>query len=66
VTTAYVTCPRCHFRMSVWLHQITSTDEQACPRCEATDDISIPMLLMPEHPDGEEREVSASPDRGKS
>jgi len=50
VTIAYVTCPRCHFRMSVKLHAITSTDEQACPRCQARDEISIPMLLMPDQP----------------
>jgi DNA-directed RNA polymerase subunit RPC12/RpoP len=47
MTTAYVTCPRCEFRMSVRLHQITSTDEQACPRCKA-EGISVPMLLMPD------------------
>jgi hypothetical protein len=51
--------------MSVRLHQITSTDEQACPRCEATDGLSIPVLLMPEHWDDSEREVSTSPDRGR-
>jgi DNA-directed RNA polymerase subunit RPC12/RpoP len=49
MTTAYVTCPRCDFRMSVRLHQITSTDEQACPRCKV-EGISVPMLLMPDHP----------------
>ena len=55
MTTAYVTCPRCQFRMSVRLHQITSTDEQACPRCLSQDELSIPMLLMPDHPE-EQRE----------
>jgi DNA-directed RNA polymerase subunit RPC12/RpoP len=52
MATAYVTCPRCHFRMSVRLHQITSTDEQACPRCEA-DGVSIPLLLMPDKGENE-------------
>jgi hypothetical protein len=52
--------------MSVRLHQITSTDEQACPRCEASDGISIPMLLMPDHEREAERQVSPSPDRGNS
>lgn len=66
MTIAHVTCPRCHHRMSVRLHQITSTDEQACPRCEATDAISIPMLLLPEHEGEEDREVSRSPDRGNA
>jgi DNA-directed RNA polymerase subunit RPC12/RpoP len=66
VTTAYVTCPRCHFQMSVRLHQITSTDEQACPRCEVSDGISIPMLLMPDHEREAERQVSPSPDRGNA
>jgi DNA-directed RNA polymerase subunit RPC12/RpoP len=66
LTTAYVTCPRCHFRMSVRLQQITSTDEQACPRCEASDGISIPMLLMPDRGEESEREVSTAPDRGNA
>ena len=66
MTIAYVTCPRCHHRMSVRLHQITSTDEQACPRCDASDGISIPMLLMPESGGESEREVSGSPDRGNA
>jgi hypothetical protein len=52
--------------MSVRLHQITSTDEHACPRCEATDELSIPMLLMPEHHGDEDREVSTSPDGGNA
>jgi hypothetical protein len=52
--------------MSVKLHQITSTDEQACPRCEASDGISIPMLLMPDTDDEAERPVSPSPGRGKA
>jgi hypothetical protein len=50
MTVAYVTCPRCEFRMSVRLHLITSTDEQACPRCKTQDQVSVPMLLMPDHP----------------
>lgn len=66
MTIAYVTCPRCHFRMSVRLHLITSTDEQACPRCEASDEVSIPMLLMPGGSGEPEREVSTSPDRGNA
>jgi hypothetical protein len=66
LTTAYVTCPRCHFRMSVRLHLITSTDEQACPQCEANDGVSIPMLLMPDRGGEREREVSTSPDRGNA
>jgi hypothetical protein len=62
VTAVYVTCPRCRFRMSVALHQITATDEHACPRCEASDGVSIPMLLMPDQGDqAEEREISPSP-----
>ena len=48
MTTAHVTCPRCDLRMSVKLHLITSTDEQACPRCKDADGVSVPMLLMPE------------------
>jgi hypothetical protein len=52
--------------MSVRLHQITSTDEQACPRCEENDGVSIPMLLMPERGGEPKREVSTSPDRGKA
>jgi uncharacterized paraquat-inducible protein A len=52
MTTAHVTCPRCHLRMNVKLHLITSTDEQACPRCKAADGVSVPMLLMPEHEEG--------------
>jgi hypothetical protein len=61
---AYVTCPRCHLRMSVMLHQIMSTDEQACPRCQASDGVTIPMLLMPETDGDAERRVSPSPGRG--
>jgi hypothetical protein len=52
--------------MSVRLHQITSTDEQACPRCQASDGISIPMLLLPEPNGKDERRVSPSPGRGKA
>jgi hypothetical protein len=46
--------------MSVALHQITTTDEQACPRCATSDGISVPMLLMPEQRGDEEREPSPS------
>jgi hypothetical protein len=66
LTIAYVTCPRCHYQMSVRLHRITSTDEQACPRCEENDGVSIPMLLMPGREGESERKVSTSPDRGKA
>lgn len=48
--------------MSVALHQITATDEQACPRWETSDGVSIPMPLMPDQGDqAEEREISPSP-----
>jgi hypothetical protein len=52
--------------MSVTLHQITSTDGQACPRCQASDGVTIPMLLMPETDGEAERRVSPTPGRGKA
>jgi hypothetical protein len=50
--------------MSVTLHQIMSTDEQACPRCQASDGVTMPMVLMPETDGDAERRVSPSPGRG--
>lgn len=57
-----VECPRCRLRMNAKLHAITSTDAQACPRCQGTDGLEIPMFLVPA-PDGRGTSFRVEPDQ---
>jgi hypothetical protein len=51
MTGIYLSCPRCCLRIGATLGQMEALEGPTCPRCAATDGMSMPMSLVTRPPD---------------